>query len=37
MKKLSARRIAALGALLAMASVLFVVESLIPPLLPMAP
>ena len=37
MKKLSARRIAALGVLLAMASVLFVVESLIPPLLPMAP
>ncbi len=37
MKKFSARRIAVLGVLLAMASVLFVVESYIPPLLPMAP
>lgn len=37
MKRFSARRIAALGVLLAMASVLFIVESLIPPLLPMAP
>ena len=37
MKNFSAKRVAALGVLLAMASVLFIVESLIPPLLPMAP
>lgn len=35
--KRSAKRIAALGVLLALASVMFIVESLIPPLLPMAP
>lgn len=37
MKKFTARRIAALGVLLALASILFTVESLIPPLIPMAP
>lgn len=35
--KRTARRVAVLAALLALASVLFIVESLLPPLLPMAP
>ena len=37
MKKFSAKRIAVLGVLLAAASIVFIVESLIPPLLPFAP
>lgn len=36
-RKFSAKRVAVLGVLLALASVLFIVESLIPPLLPMTP
>lgn len=37
MKKFSARRVAELGMLLAAASIVFLIESLVPPLLPMAP
>lgn len=37
MKKFSAKRIAVLGVLLAAASIVFLVESLVPPLLPVAP
>lgn len=37
MKKFSAGRVAVLGLLLAMASIIFMIESLIPPLLPVAP
>ena len=37
MKKFPAGRVAELGVLLALAAVIFVVESLVPPLLPMAP
>ncbi len=37
MKHFTARRVASLGVLLALASTLFIVESLLPPLLPMAP
>ncbi len=36
-EKFSAKRVAVLGVLLALASVMFIVESLVPPLLPMAP
>ena len=37
MKHISVKRIAALGVLLAAASIVFIVESLVPPLLPFAP
>ena len=37
MKKYSAGRLASLGLLLALSSIVFMVESLIPPLVPMAP
>lgn len=37
MKKFTAKRVAGLGVLLAAASIVFIVESLVPPLLPFAP
>ena len=37
MKKFTAKRVAVLGVLLAAASIVFIVESLVPPLLPFAP
>ena len=37
MKKYSAGRVAVLGLMLAVASIVFLIESLIPPLLPMTP
>ena len=37
MKKISAHEISVLGIMLAAASIVFLIESLIPPLLPVAP
>ena len=37
MKKYSAKRVASLGILLAAASIVFIIESLVPPLIPIAP